>query len=109
MLISKNGEIKISDFGVARWAASAQMTNAGTVRGKVACMAPEYLAGGAPSPAGDLFALGVMWHELMTGQRLYRGQTDTEIAHAVLKEAIAVPSASRPELPSLIDELVMAA
>ncbi len=108
ILLSVSGEVKISDFGVARWAGTAELTRAGTVRGKVAYMAPELLDGGEASAASDLFALGAMAHEVVTGRRLYKGKSDPEVALEVIDAKVESPSVARPDLPPEVEKLIMA-
>ncbi len=108
VLISKGGEVKVSDFGIARWeTGSSELTQAGTVRGKTGYMAPEYLGGSPPSPMGDLFALGVIAHEILTGQRLYSGLSDLDLARSVLESVVQPPLQGRSSVSATVDTLVM--
>lgn len=108
VLISMKGEVKVSDLGVARWTTGApQLTEAGTVRGKLTYMPPEYLAGGQPSPEGDLYALGVMLHEVLTGRRMHEGLSDAAVAQKVLTGTPQPPSVDNPSIPPVLDALVL--
>jgi serine/threonine-protein kinase len=71
ILVAEDGRVKVSDFGLARMAApvEAAVTTAGRVLGTPAYMSPEALAGAAPDPRMDLFSLGVVLHEMLTGRR----------------------------------------
>jgi hypothetical protein len=108
VLLSTIGEVKLSDYGVARWQSSSELTVEGTLRGKLAYMAPEQVEGGSPTLAWDLFALGVTAHETLTGQRLFKGPGEVELLRAVLDSHVAPPSQLRPGLAPQVDALVMA-
>jgi len=81
ILVSENGDLKLTDFGVAKAAGQARATAAGIVRGKVEYMAPEYGMGGEYDAACDQFSLGVMLFELLAGVRPYRGSSQGEVLH----------------------------
>ncbi|MBL8923069.1 MAG: serine/threonine protein kinase [Myxococcaceae bacterium] len=106
VLLSRSGEVKISDFGVARWQASGGLTATGTVRGKLAYMAPEQLDAVRPAPSWDLFAFGVTAWELLCGRRLFVADNDAALVRALVEQPIPLPSMARPGLPAMVDELV---
>jgi hypothetical protein len=105
VLVSKRGEVKLADFGVARAADGAQLTHTGVLVGKLGYMPPEQLVGEPYDRRADLFALGVTLYELLTGARAYPGQSDAEVMNAVLKP-LPRPSTLRPEVPPELDALV---
>lgn len=107
VLLSRSGEVKISDFGVARWLGVSTLTQAGTVRGKLAYMAPEQVRGDEPAAGWDLFALGITAHELICGRPLFRGRTETETLRVLLEGDIPAPSTLRPEVPREVDAIVL--
>jgi eukaryotic-like serine/threonine-protein kinase len=74
LVIGPAGQLKITDFGVAYAAGSVQLTRTGMVLGTPAYLAPEQLAGDRASPASDLYALGVVGYECLTGTRPFRGE-----------------------------------
>lgn len=74
LVIGPGGQVKITDFGIAYAAGSAQLTETGMVLGTPAYLAPEQLAGDGASPASDLYALGVVGYECLTGTRPFRGE-----------------------------------
>ena len=107
VLISRVGEVKISDFGVARWQTGEGLTGTGVTRGKLGYMPPEQIEGGRPGPHWDLFAFGVTAHELLCGRRLFAAETDAAVLRLVLEAPVAPPSDFRPEVPPEIDALVL--
>lgn len=81
LLLGPSGQVKITDFGIAYVAGSAPLTRTGTVIGTPAYLAPERVAGGSATPASDLYSLGVVCYECLTGERPFAG-TPVEIALA---------------------------
>lgn len=81
ILVSTNGDLKLTDFGVAKAAGQARATAAGVVRGKVEYMAPEYGMGGEYDARCDQFSLGVLLFETLTGARPYLGNSQGEVLH----------------------------
>jgi serine/threonine-protein kinase len=106
VLLGVNGIVKLADFGLAKAMDRASMTKPGTVKGKLAYMAPEILSGKPASVRSDLFNVGILLWEALTVQRLYDAPTDLEI---ILKARAAnVPGLEslRTDLPALLVELV---
>jgi eukaryotic-like serine/threonine-protein kinase len=81
LVVGPGGQVKITDFGIAYAAGSVQLTRTGMVLGTPAYLAPEQFAGDQASPAGDLYALGVVGYECLAGTRPFRGEP-TEVAAA---------------------------
>ena len=81
LLLTRAGLVKITDFGIAHAAGSAPVTRQGVLIGTPAYLAPERVAGHQATPASDLYSLGILAHECLTGTRPYEG-TPTEIALA---------------------------
>jgi serine/threonine-protein kinase len=107
VLVSRIGEVKLSDFGIARNAARSQLTVVGNVRGKLGYMAPEQAYAQAIDGRTDLFALGLTLHEALTGQRLLTGNDDMELMRAAADQPLRPPSAFRPDVPPELDAVVM--
>ncbi|MER2565963.1 MAG: serine/threonine-protein kinase [Myxococcaceae bacterium] len=108
VLLSRTGEVKISDFGVARWQASGGLTATGAVRGKLAYMAPEQLDALEPLPAWDLFAFGATSFEILTGHKLFSADNDVALVRALLEAPLRPPSAERADVPPEVDALILA-
>ncbi len=107
VLVSRIGEVKLSDFGIARNAARAQITVVGNVRGKLGYMAPEQAYAQAIDGRTDLFALGLTLHEALTGRRLLTGNDDMELMRAAAEQPLLPPSHFRVDVPPALDAVVM--
>ncbi|MEZ4401866.1 MAG: serine/threonine-protein kinase [Kofleriaceae bacterium] len=110
ILIRPDGRVKLIDFGVARASLQTHRTQAGVVKGKYAYVAPEQLEPGqAVDQRVDLFAWGVLMHELLVGAPLFHGASDLDTCDRVRRQPIPDPTVRRPELPVAIADVVMAA
>ncbi len=104
-----DGATKMLDFGIARAMGSQRRTVAGMVRGTTAYMSPEQAVGKELDPRSDLFSLGIIFHELLTGQRLFaKGNPGAEMA-AVYEGEIPLPSKVNRRVPRALDAVVMRA
>lgn len=108
VLVSRIGEVKLGDFGIARSAASEQLTAAGVFRGKVGYSAPEQLLGGEYDGRADLFSLGATLHEALTGDRLFAGNSNVAAAIGRIHAPLRAPSEARAEVPAALDRIVLA-
>ncbi|MEW6324274.1 MAG: protein kinase [Nitrospirota bacterium] len=109
MLLSYEGEIKLVDFGIAKAATQTNETRTGTLKGKLAYMSPEQATGKALDHRSDIFSLGIVLHELVTGRRLFTGNNEFALLEQVRQADIAPPSQLNPELSPDIDALIMKA
>jgi hypothetical protein len=107
ILLSRIGEVKLADFGVAKSLVDPTRTLSGIVRGKLGYVAPEQLLSQQVDARADLFALGVTLHEMLTGQRLFQGPSDVDVLRATLEGPLPPPSALRPGCTTRVDALVM--
>jgi serine/threonine protein kinase len=107
ILLSRIGEVKLSDFGIARAANRFQLTQAKTVRGKAGYMAPEQVTGGSLDRRADLFALGLTLHEALTGQPVLRGHSQTALMAASLDQPLLLPSHFVPGISTALDAIIM--
>jgi serine/threonine-protein kinase len=106
VVISSNGVAKLIDFGVAKTAGSH--TQAGVIKGKLGYIAPEYLDGKLDRRV-DLWAVGVIAHELLTNRRLFTRDDELDTLLAVRTLAIDPPSAQNPDVSPELDAIVMTA
>jgi serine/threonine-protein kinase len=107
VLLSFDGAVKLTDFGIAK--AGNRLTQPGVLKGKFAYMAPEQARGEAVDARTDLFALGVVLWELLTGGRLFDGDSEVAVLRAVQQSAIAPPARLNPDVPADLDAIVVRA
>ena len=105
LLISPGGLLKITDFGIARADAAANLTMTGQVIGTVAYMAPERVSGQSATPASDLYALGMVAHECLTGERPFEGEPMAVALAQMQRELPPLPAWVPPELAQLVTDL----
>jgi serine/threonine-protein kinase len=103
VMVTREGVVKVADFGLARAYADAQITQAGTVTGTVPYLAPEQLQGEPADPRTDLYSLGIVSYELLTGRLPFTGETPMAIAYKHLHERVPAPSARNPAVPPGLD------
>ena len=109
ILVGFDGGVKVIDFGVAKAATSSQNTATGVLKGKYPYMSPEQASGLAIDARSDLFALGVVMWELLTGKRLFKGESDMMTLRLVKDCQVPRPSQLNPRLPPGLDEVVLKA
>lgn len=110
ILISRHGEVKLTDFGIAKALRSLSGPDAETVESKRgAYVAPEQACGNHVDVRSDIFSLGVVLHEMLTGRRLFEGGQHSQTLTQVFDKEIAPPSTRRPKLPAEIDRIAMKA
>jgi len=102
VLIGRDGIARLADFGIAKALGSASETTREILKGKLGYMAPELLRFADPSPASDLFALGVVLYEVLTGTRLYAGP---DAARRILDEPPPDLREARAEVPDVLVDL----
>jgi serine/threonine-protein kinase len=109
ILMTPMGGVKLLDFGVATFRDAAQITKAGTVKGKPAYLAPEQLEGAPIDGRVDLFALGIVMHEMLTLQHLFAGDSDLGTVKKIMEMKIPHPSSKRDDVPPELEKIVMRA
>ncbi|MBZ4420350.1 serine/threonine-protein kinase [Myxococcus sp. RHSTA-1-4] len=109
ILVGFDGGVKVIDFGVAKAATSSQNTATGVLKGKYPYMSPEQANGQAIDARSDLFALGVVMWELLTGKRLFKGDSDMMTLRLVKDCQVPRPSQLNPKLPPGLDEILLKA
>ena len=109
IIVTPSGAVKLLDFGVAKFATSAKSTRAGTVKGKPAYLAPEQLQGKPIDGRVDLFALGIVMHEMLTLQHLFAGDSDVHTAKKIMEMKIPGIVARREDVPADLEQIVMRA
>jgi serine/threonine protein kinase len=107
MLISYQGEVKISDFGISKARSEPSLTQAGVVKGKMAYLSPEQALGEPIDQQADIYALGLVFYETLTGRRVYKFSSDVEAIQTIPKKEIDPLTGSLPDLPEEINRIVM--
>ena len=106
ILLGRNGVVKLTDFGLARAMDRKSLTQAGVVKGKVSYMNPETLSGEPSTIRSDLYSLGTVLWEALTGGRLFEAPTDLEVAHQIVESNVPPLDRIRPGLPPALVEIV---
>ena len=110
VLISYEGEVKLTDFGIARALAVNETFHLpGNLHGKFGYMPPEQLETQPLDQRADIFSCGVVMHEMLTGQRLFRGKDPRETIEMILTKEVQPPSHFNPSVTPEIDQVVMSA
>jgi len=100
------GEVKLLDFGIARAAADPRLTVTGCVVGTLACLAPEQLRGGTADERSEIWALGILLYEMLTGRVPFTASTFGELYEQITRKAYAPPSVANAEVPAEVAALV---
>ena len=110
LLIERNGDanfVKLLDFGLAKMKFQTSLTSSGILVGTLNFVAPEQLTNSEYSPAGDVYALGVTFYEMVTGRIVFPGDTATDIMKQVLDKTPIEPNRFRTEIPLALNDLIM--
>ena len=103
VLVGADGIPRVLDFGIAKAAGRIQVTRDGQIKGKLAYMPPEQLSGRELTRAVDIYASGVVMWETLTGERLFKGETESETLAKILRDPVVPPSAVVPGLTTAFD------
>jgi eukaryotic-like serine/threonine-protein kinase len=106
ILLDQSGIVKLADFGLARAMDRAQMTRPNIVKGKLSYLSPELIAGDPPSPATDLFSVGIVLWEALTGERLFNAGSDVDVVAQIRDARVPLLSFKRPNLPMALASAV---
>jgi serine/threonine-protein kinase len=107
VLLDEVGEAKVADFGIARAASSSTMTKVGSVMGTTHYISPEQALGEAASPRSDLYSLGVVLYEMLTGELPYDAETPMGVAMQHVSGKLRPPREVRPEVPEGINAVTV--
>lgn len=106
VLLAEDGRIKIGDFGLAR-ATTANTATGQMLLGTIAYLAPELVTRGTADARSDIYALGIMLYEMLTGEQPYKGEQPMQIAFQHATDSVPRPSVKNPGVPEPLDELVL--
>src|SRR5262245_25657617 len=109
VLIGYEGECKLIDFGIAKAAGKASKTQAGILKGKFGYMSPEQVRGLPIDRRSDIFAVGIVLYELLTGERLFIGESDFSTLEKVRNVEIQPPSSYNKKIPQELERVVLKA
>ena len=106
VLLDRNGDVKLGDFGVAKAVGEAGLTGTRAVRGKLAYMAPEYAEHGRFDERSDLFALGVVLYECLAGERPFDAPNEPRLMELIREGRFVPLGARRPEAPAALRDAI---
>jgi eukaryotic-like serine/threonine-protein kinase len=109
IMVTYDGQVKLLDFGIAKAKNALSKTRAGMVKGTAGYMSPEQVRGEALDGRSDVFALGVVFWEMVTGRRLFSAGTEIEELRLILDSKIERPSTVEPTVPDALSDIVMKA
>jgi len=108
VVVAPDGRLKVTDFGIAR-SGTSQMTETGSIIGTAQYLSPEQAKGAPVTPASDIYSVGIVLYEMLTGRVPFTGDTPLEIAMKHLSTTPEPPSELRPEVPHDLDSIVLRA
>jgi len=107
IMIGWQGSVKIVDFGIAKAVEGSLVTNTGALKGKVSYMSPEQIHGDPLDGRSDLFALGIIFYEMLTGERLFVAKTEAQTVSRLLTQPIANPCLVDSLVPPEVGDVAM--
>ncbi len=106
VLISKQGEIKVVDFGLAKATSQVEITDPGVVKGKMSYLSPEAARGEDVDSRADIFAVGILMYEMLTGKRLFYGETDYQTVELVRNAKIPPIKPQNPQVEPELEDII---
>lgn len=109
VLVGFNGTVKIVDFGIAKANTQIEQTRAGEIKGKLSYMSPEQAMGAQLDARSDIFALGSVLYEWVTGYKLFTGENEMAILKSIIDGKIYPPSYFKEDVPETVERILMKA
>ena len=106
IMLTQRNEVKIVDFGLAKLMGQTMLTKSGTTLGTVAYMSPEQTHGAAVDHRSDIWALGVILHEMLTGERPFKGDYDQAVIYSIMNEDPEPMTELRADLPTELEQVI---
>ncbi len=109
LMITYDGAVKVIDFGIAKASTNSEATQAGTIKGKLSYLAPEYLEGLELDHRYDMFALGITLWEMLCNRKLFKAENDLAVLKQIQACKVPAPSSINPNVPKQLDDIVLKA
>ena len=109
IFVSFDGTVKVLDFGIAKAANQIEQTRAGEIKGKLSYMSPEQCMGKVLDQRSDIFSLGVVLYEWLTGFKLFTGDSEVAILKSITEGKIYAPSYFKADIPEAVESILMRA
>ncbi|MGG2199559.1 Stk1 family PASTA domain-containing Ser/Thr kinase [Paenibacillus validus] len=109
ILIGKNGRVKVTDFGIARAVTSSTITQTGSVVGSVHYFSPEHAKGTPTGEQSDLYSLGIVMYQMLTGRLPFLGESPISVALKHLQEDVEEPRKVNPLIPQSVENVILRA
>jgi len=109
ILVGYEGAVKVTDFGIAKAEDRASKTQAGVLKGKFGYMSPEQVRGLDTDHRSDVFAVGILLYEMITGKRLFIGESDFSTLEKVRNAEVPLPTTHNPNIPPALEQVMMKA
>lgn len=109
IMLTYDGAVKIIDFGIAKANTNSEATQAGTIKGKLSYLAPEYLEGHQLDARYDMFAVGITLWEMLCSRKLFKAANDLAVLKKIQECKIPPPSKINPNVPKELDDIVLQA
>jgi serine/threonine-protein kinase len=106
VLLADDGRIKLGDFGLAR-AATSSTASGQALLGTIAYLSPELVTRGIADTRSDVYAVGIMMYEMLTGEQPFKGEQPVQIAYQHANDSVPAPSIKNPGVPALLDDLTL--
>lgn len=107
IMIKEDNSVKVTDFGIARAVSSSTITNTGNVIGSVHYFSPEQARGGYTDEKSDIYSLGIVMYEMLTGRLPFEGESPIAVALKHLQDEAVKPSAINPRIPKSLDDIIL--
>lgn len=109
LILTPEGSVKLMDFGIAKVAGNQRLTQANRIVGTLEYMAPELIQGESPSPASDIYAMGILLYELLSGKLPFASRTDYELMQAIIREKPVTLRNLNAHIPKELEAIVQKA
>lgn len=107
IMLTYDGAVKVIDFGIAKAETNSEATQAGTIKGKLSYLAPEYLDGQELDPRYDQFAVGITLWEMLCSRKLFKAPNDLAVLKKIQECKVPPPSSINPMVPKELDQIVL--